>query len=51
MKGDWKLDARLIIDDEVVAIIKTNKIMSSSVSNSLTGRRSIDQAEINPDSC
>jgi len=33
MKGDWKINSKLVIDDEVVADIKTNKLMSSSVSS------------------
>jgi hypothetical protein len=35
MKGDWKINSKLVIDDEVVADIKTNKLMSSSVSSRL----------------
>jgi hypothetical protein len=32
MKGDWKINSKLVIGDEVVADIKTNKFLSSSVS-------------------
>jgi hypothetical protein len=36
MKGDWKINSKLVIDDEVVADIKTNKFMSSSVSSHIS---------------
>ena len=32
MKGDWKTNAPLVIDDEVVAYVKIAKIMRSTVS-------------------
>jgi hypothetical protein len=40
MKGDWKTNAKLVIDDEVVATSENHKMMSSSVSISL---RYVDQ--------
>lgn len=35
MKGDWKANAELVIDDEVVAVVKKNKILTSKVSSYL----------------
>lgn len=31
MKGDWKSNANLVIDDEIVAIVNKNKITKSEV--------------------
>jgi hypothetical protein len=33
MKGDWKTNAKLVIDDEVVAVVERDKITNSTVSD------------------
>jgi hypothetical protein len=38
MKGDWKTNAKLVIDDEVVAVVERDKITSSTVSDLLCDR-------------
>jgi len=48
MKGDWKINSKLVIDDEIVADIKTNKLMSSSVSVISKREGRADYPEIDP---
>jgi hypothetical protein len=33
MKRDWKTNAKLVIDDEVVAVVERDKITNSTVSD------------------
>jgi hypothetical protein len=35
MEGDWKTNAKLVIDDEVVAFANKEKLLSSTVSITL----------------